>query len=396
MTIRQTAGELLPALAVLQRRLLIGGGAAAVIAAIGVIAAPGQFFFSYLATYMLLLSVALGSLAIAMVHQVSGGAWGVMIRRVLGAASRTLPLMTVLFVPIVLGMRYLYPWTNPAIVAADPALQWKHPYLNVPFFVLRAALYFAAWNGIAYLLNTWSLRQDETADISLARRMQMLSAGGLLVYGLTITFASFDWVMSLEPRWFSTIFGVLVMGGQGLSAMAFSIAALAWLSGRPPLNDIVTREHFHDLGNLMLAFVMLWAYFSFSQYLIIWSGNLPEEAEWYIHRMHGGWQYVGLALILFHFALPFVLLLLRTTKRDSSTLAIVAIGVLCARYLDVFWLTMPALRRERLGLHWLDIVLPIALGAIWLGVFVYQLRGRALLPVYDPEFDEAVGDVRTA
>jgi hypothetical protein len=226
--------------------------------------------------------------------------------------------------------------------------------------------------------------------------MQKLAAGGLLVYGLTITFAAFDWVMSLEPHWFSTIFGVLLMGGQGLSGMAFAIVAVAWLSRRAPLNRLVTPNHFHDLGNLLLAFTMLWAYFGFSQYLLIWSGNLPEETEWYVHRSAHGWQFVGLALVVFHFAVPFALLLLRTTKRRPERLAKVAVMILAARYVDLFWLTQPAFHRGAFYIHWLDIVLSLALGALWLGVFVYQLRGRALLPLYDPEFTEAVGHVRTA
>jgi hypothetical protein len=352
---------------------------------------PAQFFRSYLAAYLLVLAITLGCLALAMVHQVSGGAWGVVIRRVLGAATRTLPVLTLMFVPVVAGMSYLYPWANASVVAHDEALQWKRPYLNVPFFLMRAAIYFAAWNAIAFFLNKWSLDQDRTGDPRYARQMQVMSAGGLVVYGLTITFASFDWLMSLEPHWFSTIYGVLVMGGQGLAGMAFAIVVLERLSRRPPLREIVTQSHFHDLGNLLLAFVMLWAYFSFSQYLIIWSGNLPEEAEWYLHRLGAGWKFVGLALVVFHFAVPFVLLLSRAVKRQGRTLAMVAGFVLLMRYVDLFWLTAPAFHPDSVRIHWLDVVLPLSLGAIWAGCFVLQLRTRALLPLHDPEFAEAVG-----
>jgi hypothetical protein len=391
-----TANELLPELKQLQQRLLAVGGGGLALALVGLIIDPAQFFRSYLVSYLLLLAITLGSLALAMVHQVSGGAWGVVIRRILGAATRTLPVMTVLFLPLLAGMAYLYPWSDAATVANDAILQWKRPYLNVPFFVIRAAIYFGAWSTIVYLLNKWSVEQDESGDPMLAKRMQKLAAAGLLVYGLTITFASFDWVMSLEPHWFSTIFGVLLMGGQGLAAMAFAIIALAWLTRRPPLRDLVTPNHFHDLGNLLLAFTMLWAYFGFSQYLIIWSGNLPEEAEWYLHRTAHGWQFVALALVVFHFVLPFVLLLLRITKRRGESLARVAALILVMRYVDLFWLTQPALRPNGFSISWLDIVLPLALWSLWLGVFVYQLRGRALLPLHDPEFDEALGHVRTA
>ena len=396
MTLKSTADELIPELRGFQRKLLMAGGIGAVVCLLGLVLNPAQFFRSYLTTYLLLLAIALGSLALAMVHQVSGGAWGVVIRRILGAATRTLPLLTLLFIPIVVGMRYLYPWTDAAAVAQDAVLQWKQPYLNVPFFLVRAAIYFGAWNAIVFLLNKWSLQQDETGDPLMAMRMQKLAAAGLLAYGLTITFASFDWVMSIEPHWFSTIFGVLMMGGQGLAAMAFAIIALTWLSRRPPLSELVTPNHFHDLGNLMLAFTMLWAYFGFSQYLIIWSGNLPEEAEWYLHRSAHGWQFVALALVAFHFAVPFMLLLLRVTKRRGETLAKVAALILLMRYVDLFWLIHPAFHPSGLHVYWLDVLLPVSMSALWLGVFVYHLRGRALLPLHDPEFDEAVGHVRTA
>jgi hypothetical protein len=317
----------------------------------------------------------------------------VLIRRPIGAATRVLPVMTVLFLPILLGMRTLYPWTDANLVAADEMLRHKQPYLNVPFFLVRAAVYFGIWNLLTYLLNAWSLEQDQNPDPRLARRMQTLSAIGLLGYGLTITFASFDWLMSLEPHWFSTIYGVLIMGGQGLSAMAFMIAVLVWLGRRPPLDRIVVPAHFHDLGNLMLAFVMLWAYFSFSQYLIIWAGNLPLEISWYQHRLQTGWRTVGVTLILFHFAVPFVVLLSRTVKRAPDLLIKVAIGILVLRVVDLFWLIAPEFHENGLVVHWLDVVLPLSMGALWLAAFVWQLRGRAILPVHDPQFDEALGAI---
>jgi len=223
--------------------------------------------------------------------------------------------------------------------------------------------------------------------------MQKLSGGGLLAYGLCLTFASFDWLMSLEPQWFSTIYGVLILGGQGLSSLAFLIIALVWLSRRPPLDRIVAPAHFHDLGNLMLAFVMLWAYFSFSQFLIIWSGNLPHEIGWYLHRLHTGWRFAGLMLILFHFAVPFVILLSRRVKRQPELLVKVAVGILIMRLVDLHWLIAPEFHQHGISVSWLDVVLPLTLGALWLAGFVYQLRGRAILPVHDPEFDEALGKI---
>src|SRR5215467_11191080 len=393
MVLNRTAEQDIPELATYQRRFLLAGAAGAVVSVIGLIMNPTQFFQSYLMAYMFVLGLTLGSLAFGMVHQLTGGAWGVVIRRQMGAASRVLPVLTVLFLPIVFGMSHLYEWTHADIVNADPVLRGKALYLNTPFFLVRAAIYFAAWNTVTYLLNKWGLEQDQTGDPRIARRMQMLSGGGLVVYGLCITFASFDWLMSLEPRWFSTIYGVLIMGGQGLSALAFLITSLVWLSRRPPLRDVVLPSHFNDLANLMLAFVMLWAYFSFSQYLIIWAGNLPEEIAWYLHRLQTGWRVIAVTLVIFHFTVPFFLLLLRRMKRVPERIVRIALLILAARLVDLFWLIAPEFHTHGLSVSWMDIVLPLTLISIWVGCFLWQLRGRPLLPVYDPQFEEALGPI---
>ena len=393
MTLHETAGDQIPELARAQRRFLIAGGVGGALSLAGWALNPAQFYQSYLMAYVFVLGATLGCLAIGMIHQLSGGAWGVLVRRPIGAATRVIPVLTVLFLPIVFGMHHLYEWTHADVVAQDAILLGKQPYLNVPFFLVRAAIYFLTWNGIAYLLNAWSLEQDRTGDPALSRRMQRLSGAGLVLYGLTMTFASFDWLMSLEPHWFSTIYGVLILGGQGLSSLSFLIIALVWLSRRPPLDRIVAPAHFHDLGNLMLAFVMLWAYFAFSQYLIIWSGNLPEEIAWYLHRLQTGWRFVAITLVIFHFAAPFVLLLSRAIKREPSLIVKVAMGILIARLVDLFWLIAPEFHRNGIAVSWMDIVLPFTLGSVWIGCFIWQLRGRALLPVHDPQFDEALGSL---
>ena len=393
MELTETADVAIPALAGLQRRFLLAGAAGLAVSLVGLLIDSRQFLQSYLMAYMLCLGVTLGCLALGMVHQLSGGAWGVVLRRPIGAASRVLPILTALFLPIAIGMRSLYRWTDAQLVAQSELLQHKHLYLNVPFFLVRAAVYFITWNALAHYLNAWSLEQDRRPDPRIARRMQQISGGGLLAYGLTITFASFDWLMSLDPDWFSTIYGVLIIGGQGLSAMAFLIVVVAWLSRRPPLDRIIVPAHFHDLGNLMLAFVMLWAYFSFSQYLIIWSGNLPLEISWYQHRVETSWRLVGLSLIVFHFAVPFALLLSRAMKREAASIVKVALLVLAVRVIDLFWLIAPAFHQQAVSVSWLDLVLPAALGALWIGFFFRQLRGRAILPVHDPEFDETLGPI---
>ena len=392
-TLGETAGTAIPELGPLQRKLLVAGGIGALVSLAGLVLDVTQFLQSYLLAYMWCLGVTLGCLALGMVHQLSGGAWGVVIRRPIGAASRVLPVMTLLFLPIASAWDISTAGRARRWSPSDELLQHKQIYLNTTFFLVRAAVYFLVWNGLSYFLNAWSLEQDRTGDPRIARRMQILSGGGLVAYGITITFASFDWLMSIDPHWFSTIYGVLIIGGQGLSALAFLIAVAVWLSRRPPLDRIVVSSHLHDLGNLMLAFVMLWAYFSFSQYLIIWSGNLPHEIGWYLHRVPTSWRFVGLGLIVFHFAVPFVLLLSRRVKRQADTLLKVAIVVLIARLADLWWLIAPDFHHEGISLSWLDVLLPLSMGSLWLGCFVWQLRGRAILPIHDPQFDEALGDI---
>jgi hypothetical protein len=393
MRYQQPIDQLIPDLARRQRQFFVAGAVGGAVSLVGLVTSPQQFFQSYLTGYLFVLGATLGCLALGMIHQLSGGAWGVVTRRLIGASSRVLPVLTLLFLPIVFGMHHLYEWTHEEVVAADPILRGKQVYLNTPFFLGRAAAYFLVWNAITYFLNAWSLEQDRNPDPRIARRMQALSGGGLLAFAITVTFASFDWWMSLDPHWYSTIYGILVMGGQGLTALAVLILALTWLSRRPPLDAIVVPNHFHDLANLMLAFVMLWAYFSFSQYLIIWSGNLPEEITWYLRRTHTGWRIVGITLVVFHFAVPFLLLLSRALKRSGATLWKIAALVLAARLVDQFWLIAPEFHRTGLVLTWLDAILPLSLVAIWVGCFIRELRGRAILPVHDPQFEQALGQI---
>jgi hypothetical protein len=320
-----------------------------------------------------------------MLHHLVGGSWGFVIRRILEAGTRTLPLMLVLFLPILFGVHSLYEWSNPHVVAADPTLQAKHAYLNVPFFVVRAAVYFIAWLTFSFILNRWSTQQDATGDLQLVRRFQLLSAPGIIVYSLCMTFASIDWAMSLEGRWFSTIYGMLYIVGQPLAALACAILVALSLSDSPRVSEYMTADVFQDLGNLLLTFVMLWAYISFSQYLIIWSGNLPEEIPWYLHRGSNGWQWVAAFLALFHFAVPFLLLLGRSNKRNKSILGGIAAAILFMRWVDTYWLIAPAFF-PRLRVHIFDLVLFALVGGIWTYVFLGQLTARPLLPQRDPNF----------
>ncbi len=375
---------------VVQRRSLLIGGVGLMLCVGGAVLDPAQFFRSYLVAYLFWIGIALGSLAIVMLHHLVGGAWGFVIRRLLESAASTLPVMALLFVPFLFGLHDLYVWARPEEVAGSELLQHKSPYLNVPFFLTRTAIYFAVWIGLAFLLSRWSLEQDRTADLSLSRRLQMLSGPGLVLYGLTMTFGAIDWVMSLEPEWFSTIYGITFMVGQVLSSFAFIILIAVVLADRPPLADVASPAHFHDLGNLLLAFVMLWAYMAFSQFLIIWTGNLPEEIPWYLHRIGGGWKWIGPSLFLFYFAVPFLLLLSRGTKRRRRMLFVVAAAIVMMRLVDLFWLVAPPFHPSGLRVHWMDLLAPIGVGGIWMGVFVRQLKGRPLLPLHDPYLGEAL------
>lgn len=355
------------------------------LAGVGAVTNPAQFFHSWLLGFMLCLGFALGSLALLMLQYLTGGLWGLVTRRILEAAARTLPLLLLFFIPLLFGLKDLYSWTHADIVAGDEALRAKALYLNVPFFLVRAAFYFACWLAVAGFLRRWSRQVEETGDRAAERRIRRLSAGGILIYGFTITFASIDWLMSLEPHWFSSIFGMLMMTGQGLSGISLAVVVLGLLAGEKPFAGLLTRKVMLDLGNLMLAFVMLWAYMSFSQFLIIWSGNLPEEIPFYVHRLNGGWQWMALSLVVFHFAVPFVALLMRATKRVPRNLAVLAAWVIFMRAVDLFWLIAPEGRHGAFGIHWLDIVAPVGMAGVWFAVFAWQFAARPILPVGETE-----------
>jgi hypothetical protein len=369
------------------QRIAIGVGAAALlVCALAGFLDPTQLLRSYLVAYLFWIGGALGCLALLMIQHVTGGAWGVAIRRLLESGARTLPVMAIMFIPIALGLGRLYEWAQPEQVAHDPLLQHKALYLNVPFFLGRAAFYFLAWTLVARALSRWSLRQDESFDPTPGERLELISRGGLVLLGLTMTFASIDWAMSLEPHWFSTIYGVIFMGGNALTAFALVIPIAALLSTCPPIGDLISADQLSDLGKLLLAFVMLWAYFNLSQFIIIWSGNLPEEIPWYLARTRGGWQWVALAIVLFHFVLPFVLLLSHRLKRRARSIAIVALVLGFMRFVDVFWLVTPAFDPSKLTVHLLDVAAVLMVGGVWIWLFVRQLEGRPLLPLRDPVY----------
>jgi len=383
-----------PVAKTIQQRSLIIGIIFAVISLALAFLRPGEFFRGYLLGYMAWLGVTLGSMAILMVRHLTGGGWGMVIRRILGAAMRCLPLMAVLFVPILFGLPKLYVWARPLDSIADKHLR-EHlqvitkTYLNVPGFIIRAVIYLAIWNLLSFLLTKWSREQDKPPMRDHSHRFKAVSGPGLILYAFSIGFAAIDWIMSIDPSWISTIYGLLILIGELLSAMCFAVIIERILVNYKPMSEMLKRDFVQDHGKWMLTFVMVWAYFAFSQWVIIWAGNLPEEITWYMRRLNGGWGYVGLFLVVFEFAVPFVFLLSRPFKRDIRRLVWLAAWIMLMRYLDLFWIIEPNFS-PTFSLTLADVVVPVAIGGVWLAYFFRNLNSLPLLPAYDPAAHEVL------
>lgn len=370
----------------------------------GVVSDREQFFRSYLFGYVIWVGLPVGCLGLLLLQHLTGGAWGMMIRRVLEAGTRTLILMAILVIPILLGLKYIYVWAADSTIFTDPQnhhFAHKAKYLNNNFFILRTAIYFLFWMGLAFVLNKWSKEQDTSSNSRVeAKKMSRISGPALVFFALSVSFASFDWVMSLDPYWGSTIFGLIFLIGWALLTLTFVVCTMAFLSTRKPLEGLIGAPHFHDWGKLMLAFVMVWAYFNISQYLLIWAANLPEETKWYLGRTTGSWQWFGLVMGLFHFALPFFLLLSRDLKRSWKTLIPVAIFIFLIRIVDIYWIIAPSPHASEgaagmhhvapLHLSWLDIASVLAFGGIWIAFFIWNLKKHPLLPPNDYRLEKAI------
>jgi hypothetical protein len=338
--------------------------------------------------YMFWFNLTLGCLAGVMAHNLTGGDWGEATRRQLEAGMRMLPLMALFIVPILFGVPKIYEWANPEHLAHSAVLQQKASYLNQPFFIARIICYFVIWLSLAHLLYKGSGELDRNPSLAIVRRLENISGPGVVIYFLTSTFASFDLVMSLEPDWYSTLYGLFFIVCQGLAMLTFMIGVTTWLSRHEPLSRVATEKHFHDLGKLTHGFVVFWTYAMFSQFVIMWSGNLPEEIVWYLHRSAGGWKTVAIGLVIFHFIVPFFLLLVRNNKMRKNTLVKIAGLILFMRFIDLYWWILPAFYPDGIHFHWLDISAPVGIGGLWLGAFYGQLKKRPLSPLPDP-FTEA-------
>ena len=380
-----------------QRLALIAGVVGLVLAAGGAFVQPQQFFFSYLFAFVFWVGLPLGSLCVLMLHYLTGGGWGYPIRRFLEASIATLPWMAVLFVPFFFGLGQLYPWARPEVLATDDALRKIHVYLNLPAYAARMIVCFGLWIMAAFLLNRWSARQDANPDPALTRRIRTFCGPGLVVFALTVSLATVDWIMVLERNWYSTVFPPLLIIGQILLTFAFCAAMLAWVVGpapfdrqENPISGIVRVEHFHSLGNFLLAFVMMWAYLTVSQLIIIWSGNEPREITWYLHRTAGMWRYVGIFLGLFNFALPFFLLLSREHKKDVRFLCALALGIGGVHAVERYWQILPSLHQGGLRVSWLDAATLVGVGGVWFAVFLARLKTHLTLPQNDPRMEPAL------
>ena len=387
------------------RSLALGiGGIATLAWAVGTYFNPEQGLRSWLLGFIFWAGIAIGGLGILMLQYLTGGAWGIAIRRIVEAAARTMPLIAVLFIPLAIGV-YTHAFMEfTHLPPDDHAMEARGVFMAPWFWIVRSFIYFALWGLMIYILNRWSVAQDKTNDLASSERLLELcsrfSGPTMVIYALVITFAVVDWVMMLDPHWFSTIWGLLFVAGWALSCFAFSIILLAYLSDKAPMDGVVTKRHFHDLGKLMLALVMVWAYFNFSQFLIIWSGNLPEETGWFLTRMKGGWGYIGVVLIVFHFAFPYLILLQQDFKKRAKQLATLGAFILVMRLIDMFYQIAPT-PRVTAGIEngafivsWLDFVGPLAVGGIWVWYFIGTFMSRPIVPVKDPFYERAVAHGR--
>jgi hypothetical protein len=383
-----------PVVKTIARRSLIVGVVFGLVALILAFLQPQQFFRAYLLGFMCWLGVALGSMAILMIRHLTGGGWGMVIRRILGAAMRTVPLLALLFIPVILGIRKLYIWAQPLDQIADKHLR-EHlenitkTYLTTSGFILRAIFYFAIWNLLSFLLSRWSRQTDRPGAPDNTDRFKAVAGPGLILYGFTISFAAIDWVMSLDPSWISTIFGLVILIGEVLSAMCFAVVVERILFDYKPMSEMLQPDFVHDHGKWMLTFIMVWAYFNYSQWLIIWAGNLPAEISYYMRRLNGGWGYLGLFIVIFHFVIPFGTLLSRPFKRNIRKLVWLAVWLMLMRYLDLFWIIEPNFSKT-FTLTVADVVVPVAIGGFWLAYFFRNLGALPLLPAYDPEAVEVL------
>jgi hypothetical protein len=381
-----------PGSAGIERISGVVGGLGLLLCVAGFFANRAEFFQSYLFAFFYWAGFAFGGLGILLMNNVVGGKWGVTIRRLLEAKVRTIPVIFLLFLPILLGLPYLYPWAND-ILHHNKVVQHKAGYMNVPFFIIRVFIYFAIWIFMGFRVQKMTDRQDETGDPTLIVRLRQFSAPSLLAFVLTATFAFIDWVLSSDPEFYSTVYGAMLLIGDALQTFALSIIVLISISKEDRFGGRISPKLLHDLGNLMFAFTIFWTYLAASQLIIIWPANLPQEIEWYLLRTRGFWRVLTWVIALSMFAIPFLALLSQARKRNPKRLMRIAIWILLARVIDVFWVIEPTFRNKGFALYWTDFAAFIGVGGIWLYVYLGQLRRRPLLPLHDPRLAEPLPEL---
>jgi len=347
-----------------------------ILAIVGFVVNPTQFFHSYLVAFLYCFGLSVGCLAFLMIHYLAGGRWGAAIGDVLRSGSSLFWLLAIMFVPIILAAPRLYLWSNLAGMASDPGFAHKALWMSIPVWLGRAIVYFTIWILLAYLLDRWFLQWDKTGDSSARRYLRNLSGAGMVLLFLSASFAMFDWVMSLEPEWTSTIYGAMVLLGHSLAAWAFAIFVLTRLRHRWPVREMVSWRQWQDLGSLLLANVIFWAYLSFDQFMLIWVGNLNDQIPWYLRRMTDGWDILGVIVILGQFAIPFLALVLRGVRRNPVALGWIALLLFSCRFLEDILLVEPEFSPVGILQHWQDVALLLGLGGTWLTLFLRQLRER--------------------
>ena len=370
------------------------GGLGLLLCVAGFFANRAEFFQSYLFAFIYWSGFAFGGLGILLLNNVVGGKWGVTARRFLEAQMRTLPLIFIFTLILLFGLKDLYPWTHPNIVAASDVLRHKHPYLNIPFFIARIFIYFALMTFWGWRVNRFADEQDRTGDPTIGERMRAFSAPGLLIFVLTMTFAYIDWILSADTQFFSTVYGGMILIGDVVQCFALTLLVMILTSRSDRFGGRINAKILHDLGNMMFAFVIFWTYLSASQLIIVWPANLPQELVWYLDRVSGFWKWFALATALSMFAIPFLALLSQARKRDPRRLIKVAIWILIARAIDVFWIIEPTFRSvstssplhnsHGFAIYWTDFAAFFGIGGVWIYVFLGQLRRRPLLPLHDP------------
>jgi len=347
------------------------------------------FFFAYLQAWLYFASIALGALFFVMLQHLTNTGWSVVVRRLAEAMAATLPLLALLFLPIVAGVGELYHWSHAAAVAADPLLQWKSGYLNTPFFLVRCAIYLGVWAWLARFFVGRSVAQDASGDVAHTVAMRRRAAPGMFLFAFTVTFAAFDLLMSLDPHWYSTMLGVYFFAGSAVGFFAALIVFTYLVQRAGFLRRAITREHYHDLGKLLFAFTVFWAYISFSQFMLMWYANIPEETLFYLHRQEHGWEWVGLALVFGHFLLPFLVLLSRAPKRRKGALAAAAGWLLLMHWVDLYWFIMPV-GSEHAAVNWASLALTVGLGGVLVARLLWGARSVSLVPEKDPRLLESL------